>query len=106
MEIAMARDAMLISVWDPGPGFVPRPPPEPLRGSAGGGGLYLVQLASGWGVEDDGPTRVWAEPPVSAVEERVSQCRLTGEPRSQTFRRGQEPAIAQTPRWMSSYKST
>jgi anti-sigma regulatory factor (Ser/Thr protein kinase) len=51
------RDHVRVEVHDPGPGFDPD-----TRHDARGYGLRMVdKLASRWGVETDGGTRVWFE---------------------------------------------
>lgn len=58
-----------VEVSDWGSGFdADRPRPHP-RGAVGGFGLYLVdRLASRWGVDRQGPVRVWFELEDSSAE--------------------------------------
>ncbi|MEZ0235535.1 MAG: ATP-binding protein [Actinomycetota bacterium] len=68
IELTLEVDAEVLraEVRDPGEGFVHEPrAPDPE--SAAGWGLFLVsKLASRWGVQRDGSTRVWFELPISA----------------------------------------
>jgi anti-sigma regulatory factor (Ser/Thr protein kinase) len=58
-------EAVTIAVTDAGEGFVPRRR-DPTR-TGGGYGLYLLEkAASRWGVDGDGPTRVWFELPLGS----------------------------------------
>jgi anti-sigma regulatory factor (Ser/Thr protein kinase) len=57
------EETLRVEVIDGGPGFVRRPPQaRPDAEDPGGWGLVLVdRLADRWGVDRDGPTRVWFE---------------------------------------------
>jgi anti-sigma regulatory factor (Ser/Thr protein kinase) len=60
LAVRIGARAIRVEVRDGGPGFVPGRP-EP-RGADGGFGLFLVErLASRWGVDTRGGTRVWFE---------------------------------------------
>ena len=61
MHVALVADSLRVEVVDPGNGFVPRArTSDSPMGS--GWGLHLVdELSDRWGVESDGPTRVWFE---------------------------------------------
>jgi serine phosphatase RsbU (regulator of sigma subunit)/anti-sigma regulatory factor (Ser/Thr protein kinase) len=60
MHVAAAPDALRVEISNPGAGFEVRPPPP--REEPGGFGLTIVdQLASRWGVDDDGDVCVWFE---------------------------------------------
>jgi anti-sigma regulatory factor (Ser/Thr protein kinase) len=60
MSVTVSPRRVRIEVTDPGPGFAAPPLPTPHEDS--GWGLELVdQLASRWGVEREGSTRVWFE---------------------------------------------
>jgi len=68
IELTLEVDAEVLraEVRDPGEGFV-HEPRAPNPESAAGWGLFLVsKLASRWGVQRDGSTRVWFELPISA----------------------------------------
>jgi anti-sigma regulatory factor (Ser/Thr protein kinase) len=55
-----ASETIRITVTDAGDGFTPRPR-DPAR-THDGYGLYLLEkVASGWGVESQGDTKVWFE---------------------------------------------
>jgi anti-sigma regulatory factor (Ser/Thr protein kinase) len=57
VEAVLQGDFVRVDVVDPGPGFDPE-----VRHGARGFGLRLIdKLASRWGVEGSGPTRVWFE---------------------------------------------
>lgn len=66
VRIRGSRSMLHVDVIDPGPGFEPeraRP-----REDDGGWGVWLLDhLATRWGVEQEGKTRVWFDlaPPVS-----------------------------------------
>lgn len=61
LSICRSRAGLRVEVADPGPGFVPSPPPDdPFVES--GRGLALVEMVSDrWGVERAEMTRVWFE---------------------------------------------
>jgi anti-sigma regulatory factor (Ser/Thr protein kinase) len=61
LQVAVAPDAVRVTVTDPGGGFVPPArPPHPTDPS--GWGLTLVQrIADRWGISSDGRTQVWFE---------------------------------------------
>jgi anti-sigma regulatory factor (Ser/Thr protein kinase) len=61
----MSEDVLRVTVTDAGAGFTPEPPTPGLN--EGGYGLYLLdRVASRWGVDRVGGTRVWFELPASA----------------------------------------
>ena len=85
-----------VDVVDPGPGFDPRGR-EPT--SAGGWGLWLLdRLATRWGVERDGATRVWFElrPAVSVDREPGSDWSSNTQP--EEVLDGREDGQGQGPR--------
>ncbi len=57
-------EAMRVSVSDAGEGFEPRPR-DPGRLSDGYGLFLLDRIASSWGVDAGGTTRVWFELPLA-----------------------------------------
>ncbi len=66
VRIRGTRSMLHVDVIDPGPGFEPGAP-HPSSGD-GGWGLWLLEhVATRWGVDRNGRTRVWFElaPPVS-----------------------------------------
>ena len=61
MHVAVYNDSLHVEVLDPGTGFRPRArtSQSPL---GSGWGLHLVdELSDRWGVDGNGPTRVWFE---------------------------------------------
>jgi anti-sigma regulatory factor (Ser/Thr protein kinase) len=67
VRIRGSRAMLHVDVIDPGPGFEPQ---VRQRREDGGWGLWLLDhLATRWGVEHGGTTRVWFDlaPPVSAA---------------------------------------
>ena len=63
LTVRASPEHLRVEVAEPGAGFVVEPGPRSRRESpAGGWGLYLVdRLASAWGVESNGLTKVWFE---------------------------------------------
>jgi anti-sigma regulatory factor (Ser/Thr protein kinase) len=63
LTVRASPEHLRVEVAEPGAGFEVEPGPRPRReGPAGGWGLYLVdRLASAWGVERNGLTKVWFE---------------------------------------------
>ena len=62
LHVAVAADAVRVSVTDPGGRFEIRSRRRPRSGQPSGWGLFLVQrLADRWGVLTDGQTQVWFE---------------------------------------------
>jgi serine/threonine-protein kinase RsbW len=58
VRIRGSRSMLHVDVIDPGPGFDPEAPQD--RHAEGGWGLWLLdRLATRWGVERRGATRVW-----------------------------------------------
>lgn len=72
LRIRDRGDRLHVCVCDPGDGFTPRlAPPDPHR--TGGRGLVIVdRLSLDWGVEPEGPTRVWCELPSDAAVRRAA----------------------------------
>lgn len=74
VRIRGTRSMLHVDVIDPGPGFEPG---APHRSSGDGGwGLWLLeQVATRWGVDRKGRTRVWFElaPPVSTETDPGTQ---------------------------------
>jgi anti-sigma regulatory factor (Ser/Thr protein kinase) len=63
VRFALQEGALRVEVFDPGPGFEPRPRPS---GSERGWGLHFTdRLASRWDADDEGRARVWFELPLS-----------------------------------------
>jgi anti-sigma regulatory factor (Ser/Thr protein kinase) len=61
LTIERADGHLRVEVADHGPGFLPRPRPD-MRNATSGWGMHIVaKLASRWGVESDGGSRVWFE---------------------------------------------
>ncbi len=57
-------EAIRITVTDAGSGFTPRP--RDPTGTNDGYGLYLLEkVATSWGVDSDGDTKVWFELPLA-----------------------------------------
>jgi anti-sigma regulatory factor (Ser/Thr protein kinase) len=63
LTVRASPEHLRVEVAEPGAGFEVEPGPRPRReGPAGGWGLYLVdRLATAWGVESNGLTKVWFE---------------------------------------------
>jgi anti-sigma regulatory factor (Ser/Thr protein kinase) len=63
LTVRASPERLRVEVAEAGTGFEVEPGPRPRRaGPAGGWGLYLVdRLASAWGVESNGLTKVWFE---------------------------------------------
>jgi anti-sigma regulatory factor (Ser/Thr protein kinase) len=62
LHVAVAPEAVRVSVTDPGGRFEAGLERRPRSGQPSGWGLFLVQcLADRWGVHTDGQTRVWFE---------------------------------------------
>jgi anti-sigma regulatory factor (Ser/Thr protein kinase) len=60
LAVRIAEDMIRVEVRDGGVGFAPGKPRP--RGADGGYGLFLVErMASRWGVDTSGGTRVWFE---------------------------------------------
>jgi anti-sigma regulatory factor (Ser/Thr protein kinase) len=66
IELSVAREdaSLRVEVRDGGPGFEPVPRTEGQDDSSGWGLHILARLASDWGVEARGGTRVWFVLPV------------------------------------------
>ncbi|HWT22615.1 MAG TPA: ATP-binding protein [Solirubrobacteraceae bacterium] len=61
LSLRLGDAGVRVEVRDSGPGFRPQARPTP-RGADGGYGLFLVErMASRWGVDSEGGTRVWFE---------------------------------------------
>lgn len=66
VKVATSPRCLRVEVVEPGAGFdveaTPVPREEREEGAVGGWGLFLVdRLATAWGVEGHGATRVWFE---------------------------------------------
>jgi anti-sigma regulatory factor (Ser/Thr protein kinase) len=62
MSVTVGEAAIRAQVTDGGRGFAPPAAPMPRGDGSGGWGLQLVdRVASRWGVDVDGGTRVWFE---------------------------------------------
>jgi anti-sigma regulatory factor (Ser/Thr protein kinase) len=64
LDVRVRAERVRVEVTDPGSGFEPqvRPPTPDDLDRTGGWGLFLVdELTEGWGVLQDGLTRVWFE---------------------------------------------
>jgi anti-sigma regulatory factor (Ser/Thr protein kinase) len=61
---ASTGETIRITVTDAGRGFTPRP--RDPTGTSDGYGLYLLEkVATSWGVDSDGDTKVWFELPLA-----------------------------------------
>jgi anti-sigma regulatory factor (Ser/Thr protein kinase) len=61
---ASTGETIRITVTDAGSGFTPRP--RDPSGTSDGYGLYLLEkVATSWGVDSDGDTKVWFELPLA-----------------------------------------
>ena len=71
LQISLEADRVRVEVVDAGPGFVHRPrQPGDHKGS--GWGLHFVSLlATDWGTDADGASRVWFELPAQVHARRA-----------------------------------
>ncbi len=62
VRVTATTSRLRVEVYDWGPGFDAEETPEPRAGGDSGFGLHLVRaLATRWGVDCGGTTRVWFE---------------------------------------------
>lgn len=62
LDVEIYANAVRVAVTDRGPGFEPKPTPQPHVDRPGGWGLCLVDfLADRWGVDRGEATQVWFE---------------------------------------------
>jgi anti-sigma regulatory factor (Ser/Thr protein kinase) len=69
IELTLEVDAEVLraEVRDPGEGFVHEPRAPDPEGATGWGLFLVSRLASSWGVQRDGSTRVWFELPIGST---------------------------------------